>query len=93
MATGEVGMPKVSEFFGIVVYIYWRDHGPPHFHAVYGEYEVSISITDLTILNGRLPPRVLGLVSEWATLRRGELMDAWRRAANLEPPGRIDPLG
>lgn len=85
-------MPKVSEFFGIAIYVYWRDHGPPHFHAIYGEYQGAIGIEDLTLLHGRLPPRVMGLVVEWATLHQQELTEAWTRATMLEPPGTIAPL-
>ena len=45
------------------IYMYWRDHAPPHFHAVYGSDEVEIVIDDLSVLAGRLPPRPLGLES------------------------------
>ncbi len=61
-------MPKVSEFFGISIYIHYREHPPPHFHAVYGDREALISIRDLVVVEGKLPARVLGLVIEWATL-------------------------
>ena len=40
-------MPKISEFFGIAIYVYWRDHGPPHFHAVYAGDEAAITIEDV----------------------------------------------
>lgn len=85
-------MPKISEFFGIAIYVYWRDHGPAHFHAIYGGEEASISIEDLSLLNGRLSPRAMGLVMEWATIHQMELREVWSRAQNLEPLGRIDPL-
>ena len=64
------GMPRISEFFGISIHMYWRDHNPPHFHAVYGEADAAISIDDLRVLRGALPPRVLGLVIEWARLHQ-----------------------
>ena len=85
-------MPKISEFFGIGIYLYWRDHGPSHFHAIYGGEQASISIEDLNVLNGRLSPRALGLVMEWATIHQSELREVWNRAQNLEPLGRIEPL-
>ena len=85
-------LPKVSEFFGIAIYVYWRDHGPPHFHAVYGGDEAAFAIHDSRVLSGRLPPRATGLVIEWATLHREELRDIWRQAENLEPLGVIEPL-
>ena len=65
---------------------------PPHFHAIYGEYEVFIRIGTLAPMAGRLPPRAFGLVIEWATWHKDELSQAWRKAENLEPPGKIEPL-
>jgi hypothetical protein len=85
-------VPKLSEFFGISIYMYWDDHGPPHFHAYYAEYQASISIPDLTLFRGELPPRVLGLVMEWAAIHRAELRWAWDRAKKNELPGTIAPL-
>lgn len=85
-------MPKVSEFFGVSVYIYFRDHPPPHFHARYGDAEAIVAIQTALVLEGRLPPRVLGLVTEWASLHREALSRAWRRARDHRAPGAIDPL-
>lgn len=85
-------MPKISEFFGISIYVYYREHGPPHFHALYGEEEVLISIEDLSVLNGKLNPRALGLVMEWAVLRQDDLSAVWKQAANHEPLDKIAPL-
>jgi hypothetical protein len=85
-------LPRISEFFGIVIYVYWRDHLPAHFHAVYGGDEVQISIDELSRLSGSLPPRAMGLVIEWATLHQEELRNVWEQARNLEPLSKIDPL-
>lgn len=85
-------MPKVSEFFGIAIYLYYREHPPPHFHAVYGGAEALISIDDLSVLEGDLKARALGLVIEWARLHQDELRDAWDRARAHQPPGNIEPL-
>lgn len=85
-------MPRISEFFGIAIYIYWRDHGPPHFHAVYGGDELRVAIDDLSVLTGRLPPRVVGFVIEWAALHQEDLRTAWRQAQALEPLDPIEPL-
>ncbi len=85
-------MPEVSRFYGIVIQIYFGDHPPPHFHARYGGSVAKIDIDNLTIIEGRLPARALGLITEWATLHRHELREAFDKAANLEPPGKIDPL-
>lgn len=66
-------MPRISDFFGIAIFIYWDDHNPPHFHAEYGEYEILIQIADLQTYSGLLPSRAYGLVMEWASLHREEL--------------------
>ena len=85
-------MPKLSEFFGIAIYMYWGDHGPPHFHARYGGEKASIAIEDLSVVAGGLSPRALGLVVEWAALHRDELEGAWQKATNNEPLDPIEPL-
>ena len=59
-------MPSISNFYGIIIWIYWKDHNPPHFHAQYGEYEILIKIEDLSVYAGSLPSRAFGLVMEWA---------------------------
>ena len=78
-------MPEISRFFGIVIKMFIDDHNPPHFHAFYGEYEALIDVRDLAVFAGGLPPRVLGLVVEWATGHHGELLDDWSRAQKHEP--------
>jgi hypothetical protein len=85
-------MPEISRFYGIVVQIYFGDHPPPHFHARYAGQIAKIDIESLSVIEGQLPARALGLVVEWATLHRQELRDAFARAANLEAPGKIAPL-
>jgi len=64
-------MPEISRFFGIVIKMFVDDHNPPHFHAFYGEYEALTDISSLAIFAGRLPPRVVGLVMEWADAPSG----------------------
>jgi len=85
-------LPRISEFLGIVIHMYWREHGPPHFHAVYGEQEALIAIENLSLLEGKLSPRVLGLVVEWATLHQDELRAVWQQAVRFEPLSKIEPL-
>jgi len=68
-------MPEISRFFGIVVQMYYADHEPPHFHVRYSGQKALIGIQTLSVLRGSLSPRVLGLVTEWATLHRSELME------------------
>ena len=73
-------MPEISRFFGIVIKMYFEDHQPPHFHAEYGEHEALIDIHALAVIGGRLPPRALGLVVEWAFQHQAELLVLWKRA-------------
>ena len=85
-------MPKISEFLGIIIYMYYREHNPPHFHAFYGEREASIAINPPSLIEGSLPPRVLGLVIEWATLHKQELQEDWAMAKAMQPLQKIAPL-
>ena len=85
-------MPRVSEFFGIVIYMYYNDHMPPHFHAEYGEHEAIYEIDTLDIARGGLPRRAHALVLEWAALHRNELRDDWERARAEKPLAEIEGL-
>ena len=85
-------MPELCRFYGIVIRMYLNDHGPPHFHALYGGDEALVGIDTLSIMEGSLPPRARGLVIEWAASHETELREAWKRAQALEPPGKIAPL-
>jgi len=85
-------MPEISRFFGLVIKMYFEDHNPPHFHAEYEDAQALIDIRDLSVFAGRLPPRALGLVVEWATLHREELLEDWRRAHGEEALLKIEPL-
>lgn len=66
-------MPELSRFYGIVIKMYFDDHDPPHFHAEYAEEEAIISIDTLAVIAGRLRPRAVGLVAEWAALKEAGL--------------------
>lgn len=85
-------MPEVSRFFGISIRMYFDDHNPPHFHAIYAGNEVEIGIDPLTVARGRFPRRALGLVLEWAALHRQKLLENWDRIHNDRAPESIDPL-
>ena len=85
-------MPRISEFYGIVIYMYFQDHSPPHFHAIYGEHEAAVSISSNRILQGRLPKRAIRLVQAWADEHREELLADWNLARQGMPLHAIEPL-
>lgn len=85
-------MPEISRFLGIVIAIYWKEHGIPHFHAKYGDHRASFAIEDLRLLEGHLPARVTGLVLEWASVHRDELRVDWDLAMEQKPLKPIAPL-
>lgn len=85
-------MPRLAAFYGIVIYMYIRDHGVAHFHARAGDDEAVIDIASGEAIRGALSPRQTRLVREWAQLHQAELFEAWKRASSGEPPGIIEPL-
>jgi len=85
-------MPEISRFYGIIIKMYYDDHPPAHFHAYYGDFEVVVNIETLGVLAGNLPPRAMGLVTEWGTYRQEELRAAWENARQLQKIGKIEPL-
>ena len=82
-------MPDVSRFYGIVVGMFFEDHSPPHVHVRYGEFRAKIDIRTLTVLDGRLPPRALGLMIEWMSLHQDELLRNWLA---LETTGKMEKI-
>jgi len=84
-------MPEISRFLGISIYMYYRDHWPPHFHAQYGEFEITVEI-ERGVVSGRFPRRALGLVLEWCLLHKVELLANWELAARRLPLNQILPL-
>ena len=85
-------MPELSRFFGIVIKMFWDDHNPPHFHAFYAGEQALIDIRSLSLFAGRLSPRALGLVIEWANLHQQELLADWNLAQSQEALAKIEPL-
>lgn len=85
-------MPRLSYFYGIAIYMYYRDHSPPHFHAIYGNAEAEISVHGRHVLRGRLPKRALLLVRRWARLHEEELVECWERSRTRAPLPAIAPL-
>ena len=84
-------MPELSRFLGIVIAMFYRDHEPAHFHAVYGEYEITVGIED-GVVKGEFPRRALRLVLEWYEANKPALVENWSRAKRREPLQPIPPL-
>ena len=85
-------MPEISRFFGIIIAMFYNDHAPPHFHVRYNDQKAIIGIASLTLIKGKLSPKALGLVMEWAAMYQQELLEDWNLAqenATLKP---IKPL-
>jgi hypothetical protein len=72
--------------------MYFNDHPPPHFHARYGEFEATIDLANLEVIEGKLPGRGLSLVQEWAMIHKEELLEDWRLCSEKALPAKIDPL-
>jgi hypothetical protein len=85
-------MPELSRFLGIIISMYFDDHNPPHFHVRYNNFRALISIKDLSLFQGELPPRVLGLVMEWAELHKNELLEDWNMVQETGKWFKIEPL-
>lgn len=85
-------MPEVSRFLGMVIAMYYNDHPPPHFHVRYGRHRATLEIGTLRLVDGSLPPRVLGLAVEWASLHRTALAANWALAREQKPLLAIAPL-
>jgi len=85
-------MPEISRFYGIIISMYYEDHNPPHFHAMYGEFKATIKITDFALLEGYLPPKALGLIVEWANIHKDDLLKNWDLAAENQKIEKIEPL-
>ncbi len=85
-------MPEISRFLGMIIAMYYQDHSPPHFHVRYNQYKATISISDLALLSGKLPPKVLGLAIEWASQHQQELTEDWLLAEQLQALKPISPL-
>jgi len=85
-------MPTISVFYGIIIRMFFVDHAPAHFHALYGGFQATIDIERLRILEGDLPRRALELVLDWAELHKAELLENWFRCRHKQQPHKIEPL-
>lgn len=85
-------MPEISRFFGIVIRMYYDDHGIPHFHASYGDHEAKVGINPIQVIEGEIPKRALSLVLEWTALHQKDLAENWKLARDEQKLNKIMPL-
>jgi Domain of unknown function (DUF4160) len=84
-------MPVISRFFGIVVYMHWREHAPPHFHAKYQDQEISVEI-ESGVVTGHMGAKAVTLIQEWRHLHEAELLADWLSAQRKQSLRGIPPL-
>ncbi|MBP7552716.1 MAG: DUF4160 domain-containing protein [Spirochaetes bacterium] len=84
-------MPEISRFLGIVIYMLYSEHNPPHFHAEYGDYKISVDINN-GIVEGKFPKRALKAILEWYEIYKDELLDDWKLSEKHEKLKKIPPL-
>jgi hypothetical protein len=85
-------MPEISRFLGIIIRMFAKEHNPPHFHASYNNDEAIFSIDPLELIEGHLPPRIHGIVIEWASMYQKELMQNWNNLRKEKQINKIAPL-
>jgi len=85
-------MPIISNFFGIIIRMFFNEHAPPHFHVEYAEYKASVNIQTLEIIEGKLSRRAQELVLDWAELHQKELLEDWELCRQHLEPRQIEPL-
>jgi hypothetical protein len=84
-------MLEISRFLGIVIAMFYRDHAPPHFHAVYGDFDITVTI-ETGVISGEFPKRALSHVLEWMDLHKTELTENWELARQGKPLKNVAPL-
>lgn len=84
-------MPEICRFYGIILFLYWKDHNPPHIHFSYAGYTCNISVID-RIVDGQAPAKVVAMVNRWLDLHESEVLVLWEKAQRGEPIGQIEPL-
>lgn len=82
-------MPVIARFYGILIKMYFSqsEHGVPHFHAMYGEYNGVFSIETLEMMVGDLPKRSQRLIKEWASQYQNDLLQMWQTNEFRKLPG------
>ncbi len=84
-------MPEICRFYGIDIFMFFNEHNPPHFHAHYGEYRITININD-EVVKGFMPKRALKLIFEWMDIHKAELLENWETLQIGGTPNIIEPL-
>lgn len=84
-------MPEISRFLGIIIFMNFNEHPPPHFHAKYGEYHITVAI-HTGVIEGKFPKRALRLLMEWYELHQEELLDNWNTLEETGEFQKIAPL-
>lgn len=80
-------MPVISRFYGILIKMYFREHGIPHFHALYGEYNGVFELATLEMIEGDLPQRAIKMIKEWGTMYQKDLLEMWTTQKFKQLPG------
>jgi hypothetical protein len=84
-------MPVISRFFGIVIFMHWRDHAPPHFHARYQDEEIAVEIESGRVV-GHMGTKAVALIQEWRQIYKAELLADWMSAEQRRSLHPIPPL-
>jgi hypothetical protein len=84
-------VPVISRFFGIVIYMYWRDHMPAHFHAKYQDQEITVDVVTGEV-KGQMGRKALSIIQEWREIHAAELMENWELALQKRALHPIKPL-
>jgi hypothetical protein len=80
-------MPIIARFYGILIKMYFKEHGVPHFHAIYGEYNGVFNLKTLEMIEGDMPARAMKMVKDWAKKYNGDLMEMWKTQKYRQLPG------
>ena len=80
-------MPVIARFYGILIKMYFKEHGLPHFHALYGEHNGVFEIDSLEMIEGDLPNRAQKLTKEWAAMYKVDLHEMWEKQQFKKLPG------
>ena len=80
-------MPVIARFYGIVIKMYFKEHGIAHFHAIYGEFNGVFDIETLEMIEGDMPRRAQKLITEWAQKYQNELKEMWKDQKYIKLPG------